>query len=88
MVAGSTCADLPSCRHRRHRRTQGDELLYAAGNKLIAITGNQHSGQILWEWTGPANLSMPAIADVDDDGWAELVVQAADGTVYCLDSEK
>jgi len=67
---------------------KGDELLYVAGNKLIAITGNQHSGQILWEWTGPANLSMPAIADVDDDGWAELVVQAADGTVYCLDSEK
>ena len=63
---------------------KGDELLYAAGNKLIAITGDRASGRILWEWQGPAALGMPAIADVDGDGFAEIVVQAADGAVYCL----
>jgi outer membrane protein assembly factor BamB len=63
---------------------KGDELLYVAGNKLIAITGNRSAGRILWEWTGPASLSMPAIADLDGDGLAEIVLQAADGSVYCL----
>ena len=63
---------------------KGDELLYVAGSKLVAITGDRSAGRILWEWQGPARLSMPAIADVDGDGFAEIVVQAADGTVYCL----
>jgi outer membrane protein assembly factor BamB len=66
---------------------KGDELLYVAGNKLLAVTGDRHAGKLLWEWTGPARLSMPAIADVDGDGFAEIVVQAADGGVYCLGSE-
>jgi hypothetical protein len=63
---------------------KGDELLYVAGTKLVAITGNRSAGRILWEWSGPANLSMPAIADVDGSGLAEIVLQAADGKVYCL----
>jgi hypothetical protein len=67
---------------------KGDEVLYAAGHKLVAITGSRRAGQILWQWTGPANLSMPAIADVDGDGLAEIVVQAADGSVWCLDAER
>jgi hypothetical protein len=29
---------------------------------------------------------MPAIADVDGDGLAEIVVQDAGGTVHCIDS--
>jgi outer membrane protein assembly factor BamB len=64
----------------------GDELLYPAGAKLIAVTGNRTAGRILWEWSGPAALSMPAIADVDGDGLAEILVQAADGSVHCLDA--
>jgi len=31
---------------------------------------------------------MPAIADVDEDGLAEIVVQAADGSVWCLAVER
>jgi len=62
----------------------GDELLYAAGAKLVAITGDRAGGHILWQWQGPAALSMPAIADIDGDGLAEIVVQAADGSVHCL----
>jgi len=62
----------------------GDELLYAAGSKLVAITADGHAGKVLWEWQGPASLSMPAVADLDGDGFAEIVVQAADGTVFCL----
>ena len=65
---------------------KGEELLYVAGPKLIAITGDSASGRILWEWQGPANLSMPAIADLDDDGFAEILVQAADGSVHCIGS--
>ena len=65
---------------------KGDELLYAAGSKLIAITGDHSAGRILWEWQGPANLSMPAIADLGGDGLAQIIVQAADGTVHCVGS--
>jgi hypothetical protein len=63
---------------------QGDELLYAAGSKLVAITGDHSAGRLLWEWPGPANLSLPAIADVEGDGSAEIIVQAADGSVHCV----
>src|SRR5207244_11518248 len=63
---------------------KGDELLYVAGSKLIAVTGDRSHGRILWEWQGPANLSMPAIADVDGDGLAKILVQAAGGTVFCI----
>jgi hypothetical protein len=66
---------------------RGDELIYVAGSRLITISGNRSSGKILWEWQGPARLSMPAIADVDGDGFAEIVVQAADGSVHCVDQE-
>lgn len=64
----------------------GDELLYAAGARLIVVTGDRASGKVLWEWEGPASLSMPAVADVDGDSFAEIIVQAADGSVHCLDS--
>ncbi len=63
----------------------GDEILYPSGNVLVAVTGNRKAGRILWTWTGPAPLSLPAIADVDGDGLAEIVVQDANGTVHCLD---
>jgi len=65
---------------------KGDELLYAAGSKLVAITGDRSAGRLLWEWQGPANLSLPAIADLEGDGLAQIIVQAADGNVYCLGS--
>ena len=63
---------------------KGDELLYVAGPKLIAITGDRSAGRILWEWQGPADLSLPAIADLAGDGLARIIVQAADGTVHCV----
>jgi outer membrane protein assembly factor BamB len=66
---------------------KGDELLYVAGSKLVAITGDRSAGRILWEWQGPANLSMPAVADIDGDGFAEVILQAADGTVHCVGSQ-
>lgn len=64
----------------------GDELLYVAGDTLVAVTGDRTAGRLLWEWKGSANLSLPAIADTDADGQAEIILQAADGTVCCLDS--
>jgi outer membrane protein assembly factor BamB len=63
----------------------GDEMLYIAGDKLIAISGDRSSGRILWTWQGPAALSLPAIADVDGDGLAEIILQDANGTIHCLD---
>jgi outer membrane protein assembly factor BamB len=63
----------------------GDEILYPAGTTLVAITGDRTSGRVLWTWNGPAALSLPAVADVDGDGQAEILVQDATGTVHCLD---
>jgi hypothetical protein len=63
---------------------KGDELLYVAGSKLIAVSGTRTAGQILWQWQGPAALSMPAIGDVDGDGRAEVIIQSADGSVHCV----
>jgi hypothetical protein len=65
----------------------GDELLYVAGDTLVAVTGDRKAGRVLWTWKGPAALSMPAIADVDADGQAEIVLQAADASIICLDSD-
>ncbi len=65
--------------------TGGDELLYVAGNELIAITGDRKMGRVLWTWKAPTTLSMPAIADLDGDGKAEIVLQSADGTIHCID---
>jgi hypothetical protein len=62
----------------------GDEILYPAGDSLVVITGDRTSGRVLWTWQAPASLSLPAIADVDGDGLAEIVVQDASGTVHCL----
>jgi hypothetical protein len=67
---------------------KGDELLYVAGSKLVAISGDRSAGKVLWEWQGPANLSMPAIADVDGDGFAEVILQDAAGIVHCLGSSR
>ena len=62
----------------------GDEILYPAGPTLVVVTGDRTSGRVLWTWQGPAALSLPAIADVDGDGLAEIVVQDALGAVHCL----
>jgi outer membrane protein assembly factor BamB len=62
----------------------GDEIIYPSGNTLVAVTGDRAAGRVLWTWQAPAALSLPAIADVDGDGLAEIVVQDAAGTVYCL----
>jgi hypothetical protein len=66
----------------------GDELLFVSGSKLIAVTGDLSAGRILWEWQGPADLSMPAIADLDGDKLAEILVQSADGTLHCLGKKR
>jgi hypothetical protein len=63
----------------------GDELIYPSGDKLIAITGDRRQGRVLWTWQGPAALSMPAIADIDGDGKAEIIVRSADGAIHCLE---
>jgi hypothetical protein len=63
----------------------GDEIIYPAGSDLVAVTGDRTSGKVLWTWNGPASLSMPAIADVDGDSLAEIVVQDARATLHCLD---
>jgi hypothetical protein len=63
----------------------GDEIIYPAGNDLVVVTGDRTAGRMLWTWNGPASLSMPAIADVDGDSLAEIVVQDAQATIHCLD---
>jgi outer membrane protein assembly factor BamB len=65
---------------------KGDELLFVAADRLIVVTGDRVAGRLLWEWRGPAQLSMPAIADIDGDGLAEIILVSGDGAVHCLDS--
>jgi hypothetical protein len=62
----------------------GDEILSPAGDRLVVLTGDRTSGRVLWTWQTPAALSLPAIADVNGDGLAEIVVEDADGTIHCL----
>ncbi|MBI4600536.1 MAG: hypothetical protein HY721_01110 [Planctomycetes bacterium] len=66
----------------------GDEVLYPSGDSLVCVAGDRTAGRVLWVWQGPAALSMPAIADLDADGEAEVALQAADGSVLCLDGEE
>ncbi|MCH2202153.1 MAG: hypothetical protein MK102_09290 [Fuerstiella sp.] len=63
----------------------GDELIYTAGKSLVVVSGDRNAGRILWTWDGPAELSLPAIADVDNDGKAEIVFQSARGIIHCID---
>jgi hypothetical protein len=63
----------------------GDELLYPAGHTLVVITGDRQAGRLLWTWEAPATIGLPAVADVDGDGRAEIIVQDTTGTVHCLD---
>ena len=65
----------------------GDEIIYPAGNTLVVITGDRTAGRVLWTWQGPAALSLPAIADVDEDSLAEIVVQDANATIHCLNAK-
>ncbi|MBM4089165.1 MAG: hypothetical protein FJ276_07020 [Planctomycetes bacterium] len=65
---------------------RGDEILFPAGNTLVAVTGDRGSGRILWTWQAPATLSLPAVADVDGDGLLEIIVQDALATLHCLDA--
>ena len=77
-VLWSLTAPAPTCPRSAAANVDGkggDELLYVSGNQLIVVTGDRQAGRVLWTWQGPATLSMPAIADVDDDGSAEIVLQ-------------
>ncbi len=71
-------------RKRNVFRSGVDEILYPAGSLLVVVAGDRTSGHVSWSWQGPAALSQPAIADVDGDGLAEIVVQDAHGAVHCL----
>jgi len=66
----------------------GDEVLYPAGSRLVAVSGDRRAGRILWEWSAGAPLSMPAVADTDGDGDAEVVVVDGSARVYALDSDQ
>lgn len=63
----------------------GDEIIYSAGDQLIAVTGDVQAGRLLWSWQASGSLSMPAIADVDDDGKAEIIIQDSLGAIHCID---
>lgn len=61
-----------------------DELLLSTGDKLYAITGKNGKGEILWELDVPAPCSGPVVADVDGDGFCEILLSCDDGNLYLV----
>lgn len=54
----------------------------AGGSALAAIKAlNEKSGKVLWEVPVPGGARSPAIADIDGDGFGEIVVGCGDGKV-------
>ena len=62
-----------------------DEFLVGlVTGKLIALGEDGGEGRVLWEKELPASIYHPIIADVDGDGFAEIVLSTADGAVRIL----
>ena len=56
-----------------------------AASSILSSSPDVIKGSIRWTWQGPATLSMPAVADMDGDGMAEVLVMDEMGTLFCLD---
>jgi len=79
--AGTASADLDSDGH--------DEALFVIGKTVYCIGSSidGKKGIIEWQLDLPAFLGPPTIADIDDNGLAEILLSGSDGYLYCLSNE-
>lgn len=61
-----------------------DEFLYSLGSKEIIALDDDAPGHILWRVHLDANPDTPVLADVDGDGFAEVIVCTSDGYLNVL----
>jgi hypothetical protein len=62
-----------------------DEFLTTAGNRLICLRGGRAPGpRLKWSVPLPASPSQLTIADVDNDGWLDILYTGSDGYLHCL----
>ncbi len=78
-VVGTASADIDS--------DGRDEALFVIGNTLYCIGSGKDDkkGMKEWQLSLPSDVGPPTIADVDDDGLAEILLAGSDGYVYCVD---
>jgi len=76
--AGTASADLNS--------DGRDEVLVTVGNVLycLGVDDAGAQGKRLWKLDLPATIGPPTIADVAGNGTASILLQGADGYVYCV----
>jgi outer membrane protein assembly factor BamB len=61
-----------------------DEFLYSLGTNEIIALDNDAPNNILWRAKLPATSDTPVIADIDNDGLAEIIVCTSDGYINIL----
>jgi len=61
------------------------EVLVACGGQEPGVYAFSADGAQRWYYATPAGVWAVAVADLDDDGWPEVVIGGDDGTVRVLD---
>lgn len=63
-----------------------EEFLYANGSRLLAVAQRPGADSpILWQIDLPALIPNVVVADVDGDGWGEILASGSDGILYGVD---
>lgn len=65
-----------------------EEFLLPAGQELIAFNGRGGKATEVWRLALPAPCREVVVADVDNDGLAEILAPCSDGYLYCVRGEK
>ncbi len=64
-----------------------DEFLFSLGSNEIIALDNDAKDHILWKAPLPSTPDTPILADIDNDGFAEIIVCTSDGYLNVLDSK-
>jgi hypothetical protein len=77
-VAGTAAADIDSDGY--------DEALIVVGNTIYCVGSGKDDkmGKLEWKLSLPCPLGPPAIADINNDSFAEIIISGNDGYVYCV----
>lgn len=65
-----------------------DEFVFGVGNDLIALTEKQGVPHPFWRLSLDERLYAPIAADIDDDGFAEILLMTQTGGLVCIDDAR